>query len=75
MALTSHQILRVIFEKKGLKRANGRKGQLKSATLHPNVAPVCNLVMDITFSDVRFDSGTPRYTLTKPVALPITQSR
>ncbi|KAF8724506.1 hypothetical protein AX14_008737 [Amanita brunnescens Koide BX004] len=35
----SDKILRVIFKQEGLKRASGRKGQLKSATLHPNVAP------------------------------------
>ena len=73
--LMSHQILRVIFKQKDLKRASGRKGQLQAATLHPDAAPVRFPVMDLTFSDVRSDSGTPRYTLTKTVASPITRSR
>ena len=75
MALTSHQILRVIFKQQDLKRASGRIGQLKSVTLHPNAAPVSFPVMDsdLTMSDILSISGTPRYTLTKPAALPITQ--
>ena len=49
MALTSHQILRVIFRQPDLKRASGRKGQLKAVTLYPNAAPVGYLVVDPTF--------------------------
>ena len=73
MALTSHQIFRVIFKQQDLKRASGRMGQLKSVTLHPNAAPVSFPVMDLTVFDILSVSGTPRYTLTKPAALPITR--
>jgi hypothetical protein len=57
MALTSHQIWWVIFKQQGLKRASGRKGQLKSVTLHPDAAPVNFLITDLTSSDKRSDSG------------------
>ena len=75
MALTSHQILRVIFQQPDLKRASGRKGQLKYVTLHPDATPVSVLVMDSTFLDIRSNSGTLRYTFTKTAALPIARSR
>ena len=40
VAPMSQQIFRVIFRQQDLKRASGRKGQLKSTTLHPGGAPV-----------------------------------
>lgn len=40
IALTFQQIIRVIFSQEDLKRADGEKGRLKSATLHPDDAPV-----------------------------------
>ncbi|KAF8344880.1 hypothetical protein F5887DRAFT_245338 [Amanita rubescens] len=38
---TMSQIIRVIFSQKDLKRADGQKGRLKSATLHPDDPPWC----------------------------------
>ena len=75
MALMSHQILRVIFKQPDLKRASGRKGQLKPVTLHPDAAPVSFPVTDLTSFDKRSNSGTPRYTSMETAALPITRSR
>lgn len=55
IALTSQQIIRVIFSQDYLKRADGEKGRLKSATLRPDDAPVglsshilCFLIQDPT---------------------------
>lgn len=73
----SCQMIRVIFKQEGLKRygKEGKEGNLRSTTLHPHVEPVRCPTTCQTFSDHWFNSGIPRYTLTKTVAFPIIPGR